>query len=180
MMDLPIVEASDQPAWRRWLEANHGSPDGAWLKFAKKGAPAKTVTYPEAVEEALCFGWIDGGGRKGMQLFAPRNARSGWSRRNKERLERLADRLEAPGRAAIERAKANGAWTLLDDAEEEIEPPELAAALGGAAREQWDAFPPSARRTMLGWLAAARRPETRAKRVEAIASCAARGERAYP
>jgi uncharacterized protein YdeI (YjbR/CyaY-like superfamily) len=115
--DLPIVEAEDQLAWRRWLEANHTSDAGVWLKFAKKGSPTPSVTYGEAVEEALCFGWIDGQARGYdeqfyLQRFTPRRARSKWSQINREKATRLMaeGRMQPPGLAQIEAARADGRW----------------------------------------------------------------------
>jgi uncharacterized protein YdeI (YjbR/CyaY-like superfamily) len=175
MMDLPIVEASDQPAWRRWLEANHGSPDGVWLKFAKKGAPAKTVTYPEAVEEALCFGWIDGQARRFddhfyLQRFTPRRRRSQWSQINREKAERLiaAGRMHAAGLAAIEAAKADGRWEAAYPAQSRAEvPDDFRSALDQhpVAREFFETLTGSARYAFLYRLHNVRKPEARAERI---------------
>src|SRR5947209_20319273 len=115
--ELPIVELRDQGAWRRWLEENHGSIEGVWLKFAKKGSPTPTVSYPEAVEEALCFGWIDGQVRRHdehfyLQRFTPRRPRSKWSQINRQKAERLlaAGKMHAAGMAQVEAAQADGRW----------------------------------------------------------------------
>lgn len=141
------------------------------------------------MEEALCVGWVDSTGRnlddeRSIQWFAPRRARSAWARSNKERVERLmaAGLMQPAGLAAIEEAKRNGMWTLLDDVENLLVPDDLAAALAARppGRETWDAFPRSARRAMLEWVVQARRPETRADRIARIAEGASRGERAYP
>jgi uncharacterized protein YdeI (YjbR/CyaY-like superfamily) len=145
------------------------------------------VTYGELVEEALCVGRIDSVGRKvdderTSLLFTPRRRGSGWSRPNKERLDRLlADgRMLPRGIAVVEAAKADGSWTRLDAVEDLVEPPELRAALDASpeARRQWDAFPRSAKRGILEWIGGAKRPETRDKRVRETAELAARGERA--
>jgi uncharacterized protein YdeI (YjbR/CyaY-like superfamily) len=145
------------------------------------------LDYGEAVEEALCFGWVDSTGgrvdeRRTKLYFAPRKSRSVWSRSNKERVERLiaAGLMRPAGLAAIERAKANGAWTALDEIEQGIVPADLAAALESRppAAERFAAFPWSARRAILIWVADARRPETRAARVLETAVRAARNERA--
>lgn len=147
------------------------------------------MSYEEAVEEALCVGWIDSSGKNideehSIQWFAPRRARSAWARSNKERVAKLtaAGLMLPAGLAAIEEAKRSGMWTLLDDVEKLIVPDDLAAALRDRppARDRWDAFPPSARRAMLQWVVEARRPETRAGRIAQIAEKAARNERAYP
>ena len=186
--DAPHVHAEDRAAWRAWLEANHAAETGAWLVSWRTGHGPR-VAYEDAVEEALCFGWIDSQGanideRRSRQYFAPRKPTSGWAATNKARIERLAAAgLMAPaGLAAIERAKENGSWTLLDAVEQGIVPDDLAGALAEhpTAAEHFAAFPKSAKRAMLEWVAQAKRPETRAKRVVEIAVAAARNERAYP
>ena len=186
--DAPMVHAEDRPAWRAWLETNHATATGAWLVSWHRGRGPR-VEYDDAVEEALCFGWIDSKGgnidaARSRQYFAPRKPSSGWAATNKARVERLiADGRMAPaGLAAIERAKANGSWSLLDDVEQGIVPDDLARALAERppAADSFRAFPRSARRAMLEWVAQAKRPETRARRVSEIAERAARNERAYP
>ena len=185
----PMVGPFDRAGWREWLIANHGSSNGVYLLSWRRGSGKASVPYDDAVEEALCVGWIDSTGRpldekRAIQWFSPRRARSGWARSNKERVARLeaAGLMLPAGFAAIEEAKRNGMWALVDDVENHVVPDDLAAALAAAppARENWDAFSKSARRAMLEWVVQARRPETRAKRIAAIAEGAARGERAYP
>jgi uncharacterized protein YdeI (YjbR/CyaY-like superfamily) len=185
----PMIGPFDRTGWREWLISNHESSKGVYLVSWRRATGRSSVPYEEAVEEALCVGWVDATGRtldeeRALQWFAPRRARSGWARSNKERVARLeAQGLMLPaGLAAIEEAKRNGSWTLLDDVENLVVPDDLAAALAAtpSARGTWDAFPPSARRTMLGWVVQARRPETRTDRIARIADAAARGERAYP
>jgi uncharacterized protein YdeI (YjbR/CyaY-like superfamily) len=185
----PMVGPFDRAGWREWLIANHRDSKGVYLMSWKRGSGRSSVSYEEAVEEALCVGWVDATGRtldeeRSIQWFAPRRPKSGWARSNKERVARLeaAGLMLPAGLAAIEEAQRNGMWTLLDDVENLVVPDDLAAALAWApsAREYWDAFPKSARRTMLEWLVEAHRPETRQKRIIAIAEGAARGERAYP
>lgn len=184
--DAPLVQADDRATWRAWLEANHAAGTGAWLVTWRKGH-GPVLDYGEAVEEALCFGWVDSTGGKVDEhrtklYFAPRKERSVWSRSNKERVERLitAGLMRPAGLAAIERAKSNGSWTALDEVEQGIVPPDLAAALAAhpPAAERFAAFPWSARRALLIWVADAKRPETRAARVLEIAIRAARNERA--
>jgi uncharacterized protein YdeI (YjbR/CyaY-like superfamily) len=147
------------------------------------------LTYEEAVQEALCFGWIDGKAaglddERTMLRFSPRKRGSGWARTNKVRIERLlAEGLMAePGLALIEEAKRDGSWTMLDAVEDLIVPDDLAAAFDDhpGAREQWDGFPRSVRRAALEWIVQAKRPETRARRVTETARLAARGERPGP
>ena len=185
--EAPFVHADDRATWRTWLEANHATERGAWLVTWRARSGRVGLDYEAAVEEALCFGWVDStGGRfdddRGKLYFAPRKARSAWAATNKARVERLiADGRMAPeGLAAIEQAKANGSWTILDGPERLEVPADLAAALDGAppAAVNFGAFPPSARKMQLAWIAQAQRPETRAQRVRQVAESAARNERA--
>ena len=167
--------------WRAWLQSNHTRPDGIWLITYRRATGKATFTYEQAVEEALCFGWIDGHTKtldeeRGMQWFAPRRAGSVWARSNKERVARLiADgRMTPAGQARIDAAQADGTWALWDHVDSLAVPDDLAAALATypAARAHFDAFPRSARHAILGWIAAAKRPETRAKRIAETARLA--------
>ena len=173
--------------WRAWLAANHDRVSGVWLITYKKAAGKPTISYEESVEEALCFGWVDSKGNKldderTMLWFAPRKRGSGWSRPNKERVERLVaqGRMTAAGLAKIEAAKADGSWALLDAVENLEVPADLAAEFEKyiAARANFDAFPRSAKRGILEWIVQAKRPETRAKRVAETARLAQENERA--
>jgi uncharacterized protein YdeI (YjbR/CyaY-like superfamily) len=184
-----MVGPFDRAGWRAWLGANHGTSKGVYLTSWRRGSGGTSVSYDEAVEEALCVGWVDSTGRnldedRSIQWFSPRRARSAWARSNKLRVARLtaAGLMLPAGQAAIDEAKRTGMWTLLDEVEDLVVPDDLATALAGAppAQANWDAFPPSARRAMLQWVVEARRPETRAKRIAEIAAKAARNERAYP
>ncbi len=167
--------------WRAWLEANHTRPDGIWLITYRRASSKATFTYEQAVEEALCYGWIDGHTKtldeeRGMQWYAPRRAGSVWARSNKERVARLiADgRMTPAGQAKIDAAQADGTWALWDSVDSLAVPDDLAAALAGYpdARANFDAFPRSARHAILGWIATAKRPETRAKRIAKTARLA--------
>jgi uncharacterized protein YdeI (YjbR/CyaY-like superfamily) len=187
--DAPLVQADDRETWRAWLEANHATATGAWLVTWRPGSGRPVLDYEAAVEEALCFGWVDGvTGRvddgRTRQYFARRKPRSTWAATNKARVERLvaAGRMAPAGLAAIERAKANGSWDLLDSVERMELPDDLAAALAAhpPAGERFAAYAPSMRKGLLGWLAIARRPETRAARVADIATAAARNELPSP
>jgi len=178
-------ESSSHPLtraeWRTWLEANHDRAEGVWLISYRKAARKPAVTYDESVEEALCFGWVDSrpgkldDGRT-MLYFSPRKAGSGRAATNKARVERLlaAGRMAPAGLAKIEAARADGSWTLLDTASRLEVPADLAEAMKAhaGARANFDAFPKSARRAILEWVALARRPETRARRVEETARLA--------
>lgn len=168
------VHPATRDDWRAWLERNHTRTEGVWLVSYKKSAGKPTVDYEAAVEEALCFGWIDSKGGKvdderTMLWMAPRKPRSGWSRPNKERVERLmADgRMAAPGLEKIEAAKADGSWTVLDSSEAMEIPPDLEAAFAAYpdAARNFGAFPPSARKGILQWIGSAKKPETRAARI---------------
>ena len=186
MADAQEVFAEDRATWRAWLEANHATSSGIWLVTWRSRARRQGLPYEVAVEEALCFGWVDGTAgtideKRGKQYFAPRKPTSGWAATNKARVERLIaeGRMAPAGLAAIERAKANGSWELLDSVERLEVPPDLAAALGGRppAADNFAAFPPSVRKQLLTSLVMARRPETRAERIRRIAVAAARNER---
>jgi uncharacterized protein YdeI (YjbR/CyaY-like superfamily) len=185
--DAPQVHADDRATWHAWLEANHLTAGGAWLVTWRPRSGRVGLDYEAAIEEALCFGWVDSTGGhfdddRGKLYFAPRKPRSVWAATNKARVERLIaeGRMASAGLAAIERAKANGSWEVLDSVERLEVPDDLAAALASRplAADNFAAFPPSARKMQLGWVALARRPETRAKRITEIAEAAARNERA--
>jgi uncharacterized protein YdeI (YjbR/CyaY-like superfamily) len=185
--DAPHVHADDRATWRAWLEANHATARGAWLVTWRARSGRPYLEYVAAVEEALCFGWVDSTNRqfdsdRGQLYFAPRKPRSVWAATNKARVERLIaqGRMMPAGLAAIEQAKATGWWEILDSAERLEVPDDLAAALAGRppAAANFASFPPSARKMHLGWIATAQRPETRAARIAKVAEAAARNERA--
>jgi uncharacterized protein YdeI (YjbR/CyaY-like superfamily) len=185
--DAPHVQADDRATWRAWLEKHHATARGAWLVTWRQRSGRVGLDYEAAVEEALCFGWVDStGGRvddeRGKLYFAPRKARSAWAATNKARVERLIrdGRMAPAGLAAIERAKANGSWEILDSVERLEVPADLATALQARppAAINFAAFPPSARKMMLGWVVTAQRPATRAGRIAQVADAAARNERA--
>lgn len=181
----PRFYAADRAEWRSWLADNGPTATGVWLVY-DRGA-GRAFGYEEIVEEALCFGWIDSKGRgldesRTMLYLAPRKPRSGWSRPNKVRVERLtaAGRMTDAGLAVIEAAKQRGTWSALDDVEDGVEPADLASALDAEplARQNWDAFPRSAKRAILEWISLAKRPETRTGRVRTTVTEAAAGRRA--
>ena len=185
--DAPQVHAETREAWRDWLAAHHETAAGAWLVSWKKATGRPAVGYDAAVEEALCVGWVDSTGRRldderSMLYFAPRKARSGWSRPNKERVARLstAGLMRPAGLAVVAAAQADGSWSLLDDVENLVVPDDLRAALDAheGAASHWEAFPRSAKRGILEWIVQAKRPATRANRVEETARLAAQNERA--
>ncbi len=185
--DLPRLAPATLDEWRAWLSANHGSTGSVWLVVHKKASGKAAFSIDEAVEEALCWGWIDSLPRKldderSMLLFSPRKPKSLWSALNKRRVERLiaAGRMQPPGLARIEAAKANGAWSGLDAVEAMEIPPDLAAGFAAitGSRETFESFPRSAKRGILEWIQQARTPETRQKRIRETAEKAASGERA--
>jgi uncharacterized protein YdeI (YjbR/CyaY-like superfamily) len=186
LADRPQVHPERRGDWRAWLAEHHASTDGVWLVSWKRATGRPTVGYDAAVEEALCFGWIDSLARtlddeRSMLLFTPRKPGSGWSRSNKERIARLeaAGLIEPAGAAVIEAARADGSWTALDDVENLVVPEDLAAAFAArpGAAEHWESFPRSAKRAILVWIQGAKRPATRAKRIEETAAEAAEGRR---
>ena len=187
LTDAPELEVADRATWRSWLEANHASATGVWLVMNRRDARA--TLYEMAVEEALCFGWIDSTARpvddaRSKLYFAPRKPRSGWAATNKARLERLTaeGRMAPAGLAAIERAKANGAWELLDSVERMEAPAELTEALAAAGPDavaNFAAWPPSIRKQAFAAIAQAKRPETRAQRIARIVDHAARNVRPF-
>ena len=185
--DRPEVHVERRDEWRRWLAEHHASSIGAWLVSWKRTTGKPSIDYDAAVEEALCFGWIDSQARtlddkRSALMFTPRKPGSRWSRSNKERVARLeaAGLIEPAGAAVIVAAQADGSWSALDDVEELVVPDDLAAALAGTppAAEHWEAFTPSVKRAILTWILDAKRPETRAKRIEKTAAEAKEGRRA--
>jgi uncharacterized protein YdeI (YjbR/CyaY-like superfamily) len=172
--------------WRAWLTEHHDRSDAVWLVLWRPRSGRAGLTYDESVEEALCFGWIDGKAaglddERTMLRFSPRRRGSGWARSNKLRVERLLAEglMTEAGLALIEEAKRDGSWTKLDAVEDLVVPDDLAAALAAhpGARENWDGFSRSVRRAALLRIVEAKRPETRAKWVAETARLSARGER---
>jgi uncharacterized protein YdeI (YjbR/CyaY-like superfamily) len=185
---LEHVEPGSRAAWRAWLVAHHTTSKGCWLVYYKKSTGVPSVVYDEAVEEGLCFGWIDSkpnklDARRSKLLFTPRKPGSPWSKPNKMRLERLvAAGLMAPaGLAVLEKAKQDGSWTLLDAIEELIYPPDFAQALAEnpVADANFRAFAPSAIKGILWQIEQAKRPETRLARIEKVVALAAENIKAF-
>jgi uncharacterized protein YdeI (YjbR/CyaY-like superfamily) len=183
----PSVHPLTRAEWRRWLAANHALPTGVWLVSYKRGTGRPRVEYDEAVEEALCFGWVDSRPRKldeerNLLWFAPRKHGSGWSRPNKLRVERMtrAGLMMEAGFAKIEQAKRDGSWSKLDAVEDLEIPADLAKALAAHAEAggNFAGFPRSAKRGILEWIANAKTDATRTKRVTETARLAAQNVRA--
>lgn len=174
-------------AWRAWLAANYTRTEGVWLVLWKKASGRTPLAYDVLVEEALCFGWVDSktnalDEHRSMLWIAPRKPKTGWSKPNKERVERAiaAGRMHPAGLAKIDAAKADGSWTKLDAVEALEVPEDLADALRAkpGAAANFDAFPRSAKRGILEWIIQAKRPATRAQRVSETARLAAQNIRA--
>lgn len=177
MRRVDEIRARTRRAWRAWLAKHHRTATGVWLVFPKKATGLATVSYNDAVEEALCFGWIDGLMRPVdetcyKQMFTPRKPASAWARSNKERAARLIEQglMTEAGRAAIETAKANGSWDTYTAADALTVPPDLRKAIAASARarKHWPEFTDSQRRTFLYWLALAKREDTRVRRIAQI------------
>ncbi len=175
--------------WRSWLDQNHAHAPCIWLIYYKKGSGKPSITYSDAVDEALCFGWIDSKVKsldheKYQQFFCPRKPTSVWSRVNKEKVALLITRgLMAPaGLAAIETAKINGSWNTLDAVEALIIPEDLLAALAQnqIAEDYFLNLSRTDTRNLLQWLILAKKQETRQKRISAIVSAAAQGQKPKP
>ena len=187
LVDRAQIHLERREDWRAWLAEHHASSEGVWLVSWKRATGRPAVGYDESVEEALCFGWIDSLARtlddeRSMQLFTPRKPGGRWSQSNKERVARLEAEglIEPPGAAVIEAARADGSWNAYDDVDDMVVPEDLAAALAArpGATEHWERFPPSSKRAILQWVFEAKRPQTRAARIEEAAGAAAEGRRA--
>ncbi|TAE14307.1 MAG: hypothetical protein EAZ95_10025 [Bacteroidetes bacterium] len=187
MQDLPTFHAPTRQAWREWLLENHQKADNIWLIIYKKDSPTTSVYYDEAVDEALCFGWIDSSVKKRdaesfMQFFSKRKPKSNWSKVNKEKVGKLieAGLMHESGQAMIDLAKKTGTWTALDEVESLTFPTDLQQALDAnpTAKGYFEAFPRSVKRGILEWLFNAKQAQTRQKRIEEIVTLAERNERA--
>jgi uncharacterized protein YdeI (YjbR/CyaY-like superfamily) len=181
------VHPKSRAEWRKWLEENQARKEGVWLISYKKDTGKPRFDYDESVEEALCFGWVDSKPAKldderSMLWFAPRKAKTNWSKLNKDRVEKLikAGRMAPAGLAKVEAAKKDGSWNALDGVEALEIPPDLAKALSKnkTAKEYFDAFPRSVKRGILEWILNAKRPETRAKRIDETVTLAEKNVRA--
>lgn len=173
--------------WRAWLAQNGRTEKEVWLVIHHKGSATPSVGYGESIEHALCYGWIDSHARKRdaesfLLRFTPRSPRSTWSRVNRQRAVRMIERglMTEHGLAMIELAKARGTWEVVPAAEAETVPDDLRQALDGdeAARTHFAGFPPSSKRLILQWIATAKRPETRQRRIEHTVELAGQNIRA--
>lgn len=188
--NLPIVDFENQSTWTKWLKENHATSSGVWLRLAKKGSELKSVTYDEAIESALCFGWIDGQ-KKGyddkawLQKMTPRGPRSIWSKINREKAEALIanGRMKPAGLEAIERARQGGQWDAAYDSQSGATvPPDLQAELdkSQAARDFFATLNSVNRYAILHRIQTATKPETRAKRIQKFIEMLKRQEKIHP
>lgn len=182
----PQIEPESRATWRAWLEKHHGEISGVWLVFRKKSHPEPNLSYADAVEEALCFGWIDSrmnpvDATRYRQWFTPRKPKSGWSALNKSRIEKLraAGLMMPAGDAAIALAQKTGVWAKLDAVEALEVPAELVKALSAlpVAKKNFGALAPANRKMYLHWLSTAKLPATRDRRIATIVRCCALGLR---
>ena len=183
--DLPIREFADREAWARWLDAEHDTGRGVWLKIAKKASGIATVTHAEALEEALCYGWIDGhrvphDGMYFLQRFTPRARRSKWSQINRDKVTRLIEegRMKPAGLAQVEAAKQDGRWdAAYPPQSSQAIPEDFRRALeeNPAAKEFFATLSGTRRYSFIYRIADAKRPETRARRIEQFVAMLAEG-----
>ncbi|MGZ3618766.1 MAG: YdeI/OmpD-associated family protein, partial [Ktedonobacteraceae bacterium] len=175
--------AKDRTGWRNWLEANHATSPGVWLVYYKKHTDQPSIAYADAVEEALCFGWVDSrpnvlDDERYKQLFSPRNPKSPWSKLNKRRVEKLIQEglMTKVGLDKIEAAKQSGTWNAYDAIEDLTIPEDLEQALAAnpTANQYFQAFSNSSKKNILWWIGSAKQPATRSKRIEETVNLAAK------
>lgn len=174
--------------WRNWLKDNHEYSEGIWVIYYKKGSKKPTVSYDDAVEEALSFGWIDSTANtldeeRYMQLFTPRKPKSTWSRINKQRVEKLMKlgMMTPAGLEKIEIAKKNGSWSMMDDVEDLIVPDDLEIEFrkNKKARINYNNFSNSVKKQILWLIISAKRPETRKRRIEKVIKALEKNEKPF-
>lgn len=186
---LPILLFEHEEAWSRWLDDQHSVSPGVWLRLAKKGASLRSVSYAEALDAALCYGWIDSQKKSydelsWLQRFTPRGARSVWSKINREKIEALsaAGRMKTAGLLAVESAKADGRWAAAYDSQRNATPPDdFLAALDRCppARAFFASLDGANRYAVLFRIQTAKRPETRAKRIASLVEMLERNEKIH-
>jgi uncharacterized protein YdeI (YjbR/CyaY-like superfamily) len=188
--ELPIIPFASRDAWGAWLEENHATSDGLWLKFAKKSSGIETVSFAEALDVALCYGWIDSQAgafdeRYWLQRFTPRRPRSKWSKRNRARATKLIEegRMKPAGLREVERARADGRWEAAYDAQSTATVPEdfrRELEKNEEAREFFATLNSQNRYAILHRIQDARRPETRARRIEKYVAMLRDQKKLYP
>jgi uncharacterized protein YdeI (YjbR/CyaY-like superfamily) len=185
--EIPEILCETRAQWRQWLSENGANMKGVWLMYYKKSSGKPHLSYDEAVEEALCFGWIDSTPNKineemSKQYYAPRNPKSNWSKLNKTRVDKLLEigLMTDAGMKMIDLAKQTGTWDALNDVDNLVIPEDLQAALQSLpnAETNFNAFPASTKRGILEWILNAKTPETRSKRVLETANLASQNIRA--
>lgn len=185
--EIPIYQPKTRAEWRKWLFMNHATSKGISLVIIKKKADVPGISYGDAVEEALCFGWIDGGAnsldaQRYKLSMSPRKPGGVWSRLNKQRIRKLLreDSMTAAGLAAIETAKKDGSWNKLNAINRLVMPADLLAQLSEneEARQNFEAFSDSSKKIILFWITSAKRTETRQKRIEETVRLAAQNIKA--
>jgi uncharacterized protein YdeI (YjbR/CyaY-like superfamily) len=183
MAILESFQPKSRKAWRAWLNKHHASSSGIWLVVAKKHTGIPSLTYNDAVEEALCFGWIDSlmnpiDDALYKQMFTPRKPKSLWSALNKKRVEALIANglMTAAGMKMIDLAKQSGKWDAWNDVDALTVPPELKAAIdaNAAAKKNWPTYTESQRKGFLRMVTGAKRPETRAQRIARVVDIVSR------
>jgi uncharacterized protein YdeI (YjbR/CyaY-like superfamily) len=187
---LPVLSFASGQEWRAWLAENHDTATGVWVSIAKKGSGIESVRYPEVLEHAICFGWIDGRRQRlndlrFLQRFTPRRARSPWSRINRQKAEALiaAKRMMPAGHAEVERARADGRWERAYASQRDaVVPEDLQRELDArpAAAAAFRTLSAQNRYAILYRLDQAKRPETRARRLEAFLAMLEAGETLHP
>ncbi len=188
--ELPIVPFASREAWETWLEEQHAVSQGVWLKIAKKGSGIETVTYAEALDVALCYGWIDSQADKfdgdyWLQRFTPRKPRSKWSQVNREKITKLteAGRMRPAGLREVERAKADGRWDAAYEPQSAATVPEdlrLELEKNGGAREFFETLDGTNRYAILYRIQDAKKPETRARRIAKYVEMLVERKKLYP
>jgi len=182
MQDIETFYPKSKQDWRKWLKNNHQKKQSIWLICYKKQTNIPTITWSEAVDEALCFGWIDStrksiDSEKFIQFFTKRKPRSAWSKINKEKIERLMSEnlMSQAGLESVEIAKQNGSWTLLDQVEELYIPEDLELAFEAnlGSKDYFLSLSKSVKKIILHWVTVAKRPETRQSRINETAVLAA-------
>ena len=180
--EIETFSPTSRQDWRQWLEENHRSKPSIWLVYYKKQTKMPTISWSEAVDEALCFGWIDSvqkpiDGEKFMQFFSKRKPKSVWSKINKGKVQQLIaeNKMMEAGYKSIEIAKQNGSWTILDEVEKLVIPEDLdkAFAVQAGSKDFFLSLSKSAQKAILQWLVLAKLAETRQKRINEIAELAA-------
>ncbi|MGW6131089.1 YdeI/OmpD-associated family protein [Cellulomonas sp. NPDC055163] len=188
--DLPELLLPDADAWRAWLHENHATSDGVWLVLHKKGGTVTEITYATALDEALCYGWIDGQGRSrdaesSYQRMTPRRARSRWSARNVGHVARLEaeGKMQEAGRAQVRAAQADGRWeAAYEGPKNTVVPDDLAEALAAepAAQAWWDVLTSANRFACILRITGVKRADTRARKIAETVDRLSRGETPYP